>query len=111
MLFQWRLYMSTPEEVLKQKREEDLKLFIQLQENKARNQQEEEKYQLLLAEYGKQIIKNPNIIKGMKKDDKEVEVNYVLDNIQKDILKKIIEDYEKTGRKVEEKEGRTCFTF
>ena len=105
--------MSTSTEVLEQqkkKREEDLKLFIELQENKARNEKEEERYQQLLAEYSKQILKDPSIIKGMKKDDKEVD--YVLDKIQKDVLKKIIKNYEeKTGRTVEEKEGQTIFTF
>ncbi|CEG56074.1 hypothetical protein [Legionella fallonii] len=105
--------MSTPREDVEQqvrKKEEDLKLFIQLQENTKRTEKEEEEYKLLLAEYGKQIIKDPSIIKGIKKDDKEVD--YVLDKIQKDVLQKIIKDYEeKTGRKVEEKEGRTCFAF
>jgi hypothetical protein len=105
--------MSASVEVLEQqkrKREEDLKIFIQLQENKARNEKDEEQYQHLLAEYGKQIIKDPSIIKGMKKDDKEVD--YVLDKIQKDVLQKIIKDYEeKTGKKIEEKDGRACFTF
>lgn len=91
------------------KKEAELKKFFELQANNKKTEQEQEEYNLLLAAYGKDVIKNPDIIK----DKKQEEVNYVVQGIQNDIFKQIIKDYEeeKPGRKVEEKDGNTIFTF
>lgn len=93
----------------KLKKEADLKKFFELQGNNKKTEQEQEEYNLLLAAYGKEVIKTPDIIK----DKKQEEVNYVVKGIQNDFLKQIIKDYEKEkpGRKVEEKDGNTIFTF
>ncbi len=90
------------------KKEADLKKFFELQENNKRSEAQEEEYHRLLAAYGKEIIKNPDMIKGKKQE----EVNYAIQGIQQDIFKQIIKDYEeKTGRKIEERDGKPCFTF
>lgn len=106
--------MSTPEEdvareKLEAEKKEGLKQFFALQANNRRTEEEEKKYQQLLNQYAKDILKNPNLIKEVTGKE---EVKFALEGVRKEILDQMIKDYEKTpGRKIEERDGKPCFTF
>ncbi|KTC96671.1 hypothetical protein [Legionella feeleii] len=67
--------MGTSKEDLEKqlKKEEDLKKFILLQENEKRDQQQNEEYNQLLAQYGHEIVKNPSILQPVKGKEEEVD--------------------------------------
>ncbi|KTD23868.1 Uncharacterised protein [Legionella lansingensis] len=91
-------------------KEEALQQFVLLQENRKRNAQEEEAYQKLLAQYGDEIIKNPDLLKTVKKEEKEV--SYVVQTIHIDLMQREYEkQFESEGRKVEKTEEGIVFKF
>ena len=91
------------------KKDAELKKFFALHENNKKTAKEVEEYNLLLATYGKEILKNPDIIK----DQKQENVNYHAPKMQKDTYEQIKKDYEesKPGRTVEEQDGHVSFSF
>ncbi len=106
--------MSTPEDdVVRERQEaerkEGLKKFFDLQAMNKRSKEQEQQYQQLLNQYAKDILKNPNLIKEVTGKE---EVKFALEGVRKEILDQMIKDYEKTpGRKIEERDGKPCFTF
>ncbi|HHF7349235.1 TPA: hypothetical protein ACPSKE_002438 [Legionella feeleii] len=65
---------TSKEDLEKQlKKEEDLKKFVLLQGNEKRDQQQNEEYNQLLAQYGHEIVKNPSILQPVKEKEEEVE--------------------------------------
>ncbi|KTC85939.1 MULTISPECIES: hypothetical protein [Legionella] len=99
--------MATSKEELR--RAADLEK-LGLLHKRTRNKQEEAEYEELITKYGNDILADPSIIKAQKKEEELA--NYTLpirkNNPNWDA---IIEDYEKTGRKVIRKDETISFVF
>ncbi|HHF7344456.1 TPA: hypothetical protein ACPSKB_000861 [Legionella feeleii] len=98
---------TSKEDLEKQlKKEEDLKKFVLLQGNEKRDQQQNEEYNQLLAQYGHEIVKNPSILQPVKEKEEEVEKSKL--PMQEEFY---IQSKKKGKNQEEEKEEEAIFSL